>query len=138
MSITRPTAVLIVAEKLRAERIFGFDKREDRAMIDEPQLIGENGMSAVQRHAEAAEEMRFDLVKIATDSGAIKMDEEGEHFVSCNGTDAVNHAFARATNRWKQHAWDADIQEVRETLKDILDEARYGDRFKDRWTPTYT
>ena len=95
-------------------------------------------MSAVQRHAEATEEMRFDLMKIATATGAIKMDDESEHFVSCYNADAEQHAYALASIRCKRHAWDADIQEVRETLKDILDEARYGDRFKDRWTPTYT
>ncbi|WP_213775137.1 hypothetical protein [Bradyrhizobium sp. dw_78] len=95
-------------------------------------------MSAVQRHAEAAEEMRLNLMKIATETGAIKMDEEGEHFVSCYSAYAESHAYALATTRCKGHVWDADIQEVRKTLKDILDEARYGDRFKDRWTPTYT
>jgi hypothetical protein len=95
-------------------------------------------MSAVVRDAVAAEEMRFDLMKIATETGAIKMDEEGEHFISCNSADAESHAYALATNRCKSHAWDADIVEVRETLKDILDEARYGDRYKDRWTPTYS
>jgi hypothetical protein len=95
-------------------------------------------MSAVQRHAEAAEEMRLDLMKIATETGAIKMDEEGEHFVSCFSANAESHAYALATIRRKRHVWDADIQEVRETLKDILDEALYGDRFKDRWTPNYT
>lgn len=95
-------------------------------------------MSAVQRHAEAAEEMRFNLMKIATETGAIKMDEEGEHFVSCYSANAENHAYALATIRCKRRVWDAEIQEVRETLKDILDEARYGDRFKDRWTPIYS
>jgi len=93
-------------------------------------------MSAVQRHAEAAEEMRFDLMKIAAETGAIKMDDESEHFVSCNSASAEGHAYALATNRWKRRAWDAEIQEVKDTLKDVLDEARYGDRYKDRWTPT--
>ena len=95
-------------------------------------------MSAVERHAAAAEEMRYDLMKIATETGAIKMDEEGEHFVSCYSADAEKHAYALATIRCKQHIWDADIEEVRETLKDVLDEARYGDRFKDRWQPIYS
>jgi hypothetical protein len=95
-------------------------------------------MSAVQRHAEAAEEMRFDLMKIATETGAIKMDYESEHFVSCYSANAENHAYALATIRCKRHVSDADIQEVRETLKDILDGARYGDRLKDRWTPIHT
>jgi hypothetical protein len=95
-------------------------------------------MSAVQRYAAAGEEMRFDLMKIATETGAIKMDEDGEHFVSCYSADAEKHTYALATIRCKRHVWDADIEEVRETLKDILDEARYGDRYKDRWTPTYT
>jgi hypothetical protein len=95
-------------------------------------------MSAVKRQAAAAEEMRFDLMQIATETGAIKLDDESEHLVSCMSAKAESHAFALATNRWKRHVWDADIQEVRETLKDILDEARYGDRYKERWTPTFT
>jgi hypothetical protein len=95
-------------------------------------------MSAVKRHAAAAEEMRLDLMKIATETGAIKIDDETEHLVSCGSANAESHAYALATIRCKRHVWDADIEEVRETLKDILDEARYGDRYKDRWTPTYT
>jgi hypothetical protein len=97
-----------------------------------------NFVSAVTRHATTAEEMRLDLMQIATETGAIKMDDESGHFVSCYSADAESHAYALATNQCKRHVWDADIEEVRETLKDVLDEARYGDRYKDRWTPTYT
>ena len=95
-------------------------------------------MSAVQRHAEEAEETRFDLMKIATETGAVKMDEEDAHFVSCYSANAEKHAYAIATIRCKRQVWDANIEEVREILKDVLDEARYGDRYKDRWTPTHT
>jgi hypothetical protein len=129
-------------QKLVARRGLSFDQAfkpiDKRASIFLPQPTGATRMSAVQRHAEAAEEMRFDLMKIATETGAIKTDEEGEHFVSCYRADAERHAYALATIRCKRHVWDANIREVDETLKDILDEARYGDRFKDRWTPTYT
>jgi hypothetical protein len=56
-------------------------------------------MSAVKDHAAAAEEMRYDLMQIATETGAIKMDEEGEHFISCYRADAESHAYALATIR---------------------------------------
>jgi hypothetical protein len=61
-------------------------------------------------------------MKIATETGAIKMDDEGEHFVSCYSADAEKRTYALATIRCRRHDWDADIEEVRETLKDILDD----------------
>jgi hypothetical protein len=53
-------------------------------------------MSMVKRHAEAFEEMRHDLIQIALESGAVKLDDDGETLLTQCNADAERRAYARA------------------------------------------
>ena len=68
-----------------------------------------NFVSAVTRHAATAEEMRLDLMQIATETGAIKMDDESGHFVSCYSADAESHAYA--VNAYGSFIWGPPLAE---------------------------
>jgi len=83
-------------------------------------------MSAVERDLEAYEDMRSKLTEIAISTGAIKLDDDGETVTCLNG-DAERHSYALATQRFKRGDWRCSIEEVQETLRSILDEARWGD-----------
>ncbi|HEY0801396.1 MAG TPA: hypothetical protein VGD54_11170 [Steroidobacteraceae bacterium] len=93
-------------------------------------------MSAVERDLEAYEDMRRELTEIAISTGAIKLNEDGETLTCSNG-DAERHSYALATGRFKKGAWRCSIEEVRETLRSILDEARWGDRHVERYQYTF-
>jgi hypothetical protein len=93
-------------------------------------------MSAVERDLEAYEDMRRELTEIAIRTGAIKLDEDGE-LLTCSSGDAERHCYALATLRFKNGAWRCSIDEVRETLRSVLDEARWGDRYEERYQYTF-
>jgi hypothetical protein len=93
-------------------------------------------MSAVERDLEAYEDMRSGLTEIAISTGAIKLDDDGETVTCLNG-DAERHSYALATLRFKKGDWRCSIEEVHETLRSVLDEARWGDRYVDRYQDTF-
>jgi hypothetical protein len=95
-------------------------------------------MSAVERDLEAYEAMRRELTDIAIGTGAIKLDnEDGETLRTCSNADAERHAYALATTRLRNGVWHSSIEEVRETLRSVLDEARWGDRYEERYQYTF-
>jgi hypothetical protein len=85
-------------------------------------------MSMVKRDAEAFEEMRHDLIQIALETGAVKLDDDGETLRTQCNADAERHAYARATVLCKRNRWDTDLPEMREVMREILDGARFGNR----------
>jgi hypothetical protein len=80
--------------------------------------------------------MRRELTEIAISAGAIKLSEEGET-LTCHNGDAERHSYALATIRFRTGVWHSSIEEVRETLRSILDEARWGDRHIERYQYTF-
>lgn len=86
-------------------------------------------MSMVKRQAEAFEDMRYDLIRIAIETGAVKLDDDdGETLITQCNADAERHAYARATILCKRGRWDITLPEVRDVMRDILDGARFRNR----------
>ncbi|MDA9410590.1 hypothetical protein XH80_28725 [Bradyrhizobium sp. CCBAU 45384] len=81
--------------------------------------------------------MRRALTSIAIETGAIRIGEDGETLASCFKGEAERHAYAKATLLSLRGRWPCPIEDVRETLRSVLDEARWGDRYVERYQYTF-
>jgi hypothetical protein len=81
------------------------------------------------REAEAFEDMRHDLVQIALDTGAIKLDAgDGETLLTQFNANAQRHAYALATIDCECGRWNSDIAEMKEIMRSVLEDARVENR----------
>jgi hypothetical protein len=84
-------------------------------------------MGAAKREAEAFEDMKNDLAQIAIATGAVKLDDEdGETLITAYSADGERHAYARATILSKKGRWPFNLPDIRDAMRDILDEARFA------------
>jgi hypothetical protein len=91
--------------------------------------VGVSKMGAAKREAEAFEEMKVDLARIAIATGAVHLDkEDGETLLTQCNANAERHAYARLTNLCKRGRWTFSLPDVKDAMRDILDEARFANR----------
>jgi hypothetical protein len=81
-------------------------------------------MSMVTSEPEALEELRDDLTQIAIETGAMKLaPDDGETLLSQGDENAERHAYALATIDCNCGRWNADIPEMKEVMRSILEGA---------------
>jgi len=87
-------------------------------------------MGMAKRQLEDFEELRHTLEQLAVNVGAVEYDGDVDRFISKWSGDAESHAYARATILYRKGKLgrSADLPEIRELLRDILDGARSKDR----------
>ncbi len=79
-------------------------------------------MSQVKRDWERWEDLKADVAAVAVGTGALQYAESDE-LVRTEDTSAERHTYARATILQKRGRLNGSLQEVREAIKQTLDEA---------------
>jgi hypothetical protein len=80
-------------------------------------------MGQAKREFERWEDLKLDVAQIAVGTGALQYDDELDEFVRIEDSGAERHAYARATNWQKRGRLNGSLQEIREAIKETLDEA---------------
>jgi hypothetical protein len=75
-----------------------------------------------KREYERWEDLKSDVAGVAISTGALQLDEETDELVRVEDPSAERHAYARATILQKRGRLNGSLAEVREAIKEALDE----------------
>jgi hypothetical protein len=83
----------------------------------------ENQMGQAKRESGRWEDLMDDVAAIGVRTGALRYDDDLDEFVRTEDSQAERHTYASATNRQKRGLLNGSLQEVREAIKETLDDA---------------